>query len=261
MRKPQGREPDYVRKVQQDTRRFVEDLLKENETLRTLIARVRSEKLELEEQVLLMRERLDRQRQERIRLQRQIAEIEADNKRFSYEFNEIEHQNSNLANLYVASYRLHGTLDRDEVLTTILEILINLVGSEEIAVFEMESGGSALNLVASYGIDEERYQTVSLGSGILGRVAATGDSHFDDEKKDTSGNEESITACIALKIDGRVTGLITVFKLLPQKPGLEPVDHEMFELLATHAATAIYCTGLHAKLGGSGASLTSQTMF
>jgi nitrate/nitrite-specific signal transduction histidine kinase len=251
MRKQQGQESGYVRKVQEDTRRFVEDLLKENETLRTLIARVRSEKLELEEQVLIMRERLDRQRQERIRLQRQIAEIEADNKRFSYEFEEIEHQNSNLANLYVASYRLHGTLDRDEVLTTILEILINLVGSEEIAVFEMDSGGSALNLAASYGIDEESYRRVSLGTGILGRVAATGESHFDDENKDgeTTGDEESVKACIALKVDGRVTGLITIFKLLPQKPGLEAVDHEMFELLATHAATAIYCTGLHAKQG------------
>ena len=254
MRKQQGQEPGYVRKVQEDTRRFVEDLLKENETLRTLIARVRSEKLELEEQVLVMRERLDRQRQERIRLQRQIAEIEADNKRFSYEFDEIEHQNSNLANLYVASYRLHGTLDRDEVLTTILEILINLVGSEEIAVFETDSGGSALNLVASYGIDEESYRSVPLGTGILGKVATTGESHFDDEKKDDSGDEESVTACIALKIDGRVTGLIAVFKLLPQKEGLEPVDHEMFELLATHAATAIYCTGIHAKLKESVAS-------
>jgi hypothetical protein len=42
-----------------------------------------------------------------------------------------------------------------------------------------------------------------------------------------------------------VTGAIALFRLLPQKPALEDVDHELFELLATHAATALYCTRLH----------------
>ena len=47
----------------------------------------------------------------------------------------------------------------------------------------------------------------------------------------------------------RVTGAIAIFRLLPQKTGFEEVDRELFELLATHAATALYCTALHARLG------------
>jgi hypothetical protein len=55
-----------------------------------------------------------------------------------------------------------------------------------------------------------------------------------------------------LTLDGRVTGAIAIFKLLPQKAGIEDLDREIFELLATHAATALYCTGLHAKLAAEG---------
>jgi hypothetical protein len=45
-----------------------------------------------------------------------------------------------------------------------------------------------------------------------------------------------------------VTGAIAIYRLLPQKSGFEEVDRELFELLATHAATALYCTSLHARL-------------
>jgi nitrate/nitrite-specific signal transduction histidine kinase len=198
-----------------------------------------------------MREQLDRQRQERVCLQQQIAEIETDHQHFTEEFEAIEHQNSNLANLYVASYRLHGTLDRDEVLSTILEILIDLVGTEEIGIFELDREQTVLKLTASHGIDEGRYRSIPLGAGAIGRVGQTGDSHFGsgDPSLEEIEDEEDVTACIALKVDGTVTGAITVFGLLPQKQGLEPIDHELFEFLATHAATAIYCTALHARSG------------
>ena len=39
MTKDGERETDYVRKVQEDTRRYVEKLLKENETLRTVLVK------------------------------------------------------------------------------------------------------------------------------------------------------------------------------------------------------------------------------
>jgi hypothetical protein len=53
-----------------------------------------------------------------------------------------------------------------------------------------------------------------------------------------------------LSLDGRVTGAIAIFRLLPQKAGIEDVDRELFGLLATHAAVALYCSALHAKVAG-----------
>ena len=248
MTKDGERETGYVRKVQEDTRRYVEKLLKENETLRTVVAKAESEKLALEEKVLTIQEQLSRHEKEQVSLRRKMAEIEANNQRSTREYLEIEHQNANLANLYVTSYRLHGTLERDDVLTIIQEILINLVGSEEVAVFELDEDGEALTLASSFGIDEERYRSVAVGSGVIGKVAETGEAFFgngDPEK------EDGVTACIALKVDDEVTGVITVFGLLPQKSGLEAVDHELFELLGTHAAVALYSSCLAAKLRDS----------
>jgi hypothetical protein len=46
-----------------------------------------------------------------------------------------------------------------------------------------------------------------------------------------------------------VSGAIALFRLLPQKSGIEAVDRELFELLATHAATALHCARLHARQG------------
>ena len=37
---------------------------------------------------------------------------------------------------------------------------------------------------------------------------------------------------------------MAIFRLLPQKTGLVALDHELFDLLATHAARALYCTEL-----------------
>jgi len=46
-------------------------------------------------------------------------------------------------------------------------------------------------------------------------------------------------------VAGRITGAILVFRLLEHKQGLQPLDHELFELLGVHASTALYCANLH----------------
>jgi hypothetical protein len=270
----------YVLKVGADNLRYAQELLSENEKLRVLIASLKSdqrqlegqlraldslrvehevahklvgtlerEKLHLQEQLLRLHEELDHHRDGELRLQRQLAEVETQNRHFSEEFVAVEQQNNNLMNLYVASYRLHGTLDRGEVLSTIQEIIANLVGSEEQAIFELNAAGTALALVASVGIDPAHFQEVPLGFGLIGQAGATGQEFvLGNERAAARPGEADLSACIPLKLNGKVTGAIALFRLLPQKAGLEAVDHELFDLLATHAATALYCTGLHAQL-------------
>ena len=41
---------------------------------------------------------------------------------------QVERQNSELINLYVASHRLHSTLEYDQVVQIVKEIAINLLG-------------------------------------------------------------------------------------------------------------------------------------
>jgi hypothetical protein len=249
------RQIDYVHKVRDDTRQYIQGLLQDNNRLQVLVTDLESQNTRLkrhfENQIAMLQEEMRLQKGDESKLQEQLAAIEEKNRRFLEQYNEVERQNSNLANLYVASYRLHGTLDNEQVLSVIQEIIINQIGSEEFGIFELNSEGGPLTLTAWLGIDPERYRTIRLGEGRIGRVALEGEMFVHDaceaDNPDAgleSGADESLIACIPLKMDGRVTGAIAIFSLLPQKPALEELDRELFELLATHAATALYCTRL-----------------
>jgi len=250
-------DPAYVAlKIGEDNRRYTRDLLTENENLRYLVAALRQERKELLEKVHLtgplldelekLREEQARHRRDQEHVQREIAEIETRNRRFSEGYVEVEKRNNDLMNLYVASYRLHGTVDRTEVIGTIQEIVANLVGCEESGIFEVAPEGDELRLVASVGIDAAAFDRVRIGEGPIGKAALEGETFVAEGAREGTAGPQSLTACIPLKLNGRVTGAIALFRLLPQKPSLESVDHEMFDLLATHAATALYCTSLHA---------------
>src|SRR6476646_9594599 len=93
---------------------------------------------------------------------------------FSSRYVDVEQQNTNLANLYVATYQLHGTLDRDRVLGAIKEVIINLIGSEELAIWEVT--GENLTLLDSFGIDAQQWESIALDGegGLIGLVAETG---------------------------------------------------------------------------------------
>jgi hypothetical protein len=247
----------YVRKVRNDTRKYIQDLLNENERLQVLVSSLQDEQTHtvgsLRKQVELLRQELEHNKNEESRLKKHLAETQAENRRFFEQYAEVEQENSNLANLYVASYRLHGTLDRRQVLDVIQEIVINLIGSEEIGIFEMEEDGASLRLISSFGIDSEDLNQVPLGRGPIGTSAQTGEVAI--WSRADAPPEQRLTACVPLKLDGRVLGVIAIFGLLPQKPDLGPLDRELFDLLATHAATALYCTGLHAKINSLAGSI------
>jgi GAF domain len=206
---------------------------------------------------LRLRAELDRHQEEQAGLQEQLARSEDESRRFSARYTEVELENSNLANLYVASYRLHGTVKRPEVLTVIQEIVANLIGSEEMAVYELAAGEQTASLVGSFGIDPDRHLTVRVGAGVIGRAILSGDTYVSERGQAGEGlpQEADLSACIPLKLDGRVTGAIALFRLLPQKAAFAAVDRELFDLLATHAATALYCSGLPIPLPTSAAAI------
>ncbi len=250
-RKPES----YARKIGESTRKYVEELLGENRALRAKVVTLQTETERLVVHLRRLEQELSQRSGEAARLRESLEHIELDNQQFSERYTEVERQSANLVNLYVASYRLHSTLDRAEVLEVIKEIIINQVGSEEMGVFELDPSGGELRLVASFGIDEERYRTVPIDSGTLGRVVRSGEMYLAepvDLQDRSAGSEPRLSACVPLILEGNVTGVIAVFGLLPQKPAFEDIDRELFELLAVHSAQALYCTRLHGRVAAGG---------
>ena len=148
----------------------------------------------------------------------------------------VEPQNDNLMNLFVAAARLHAHLDRPGVLAAIREILSDLIGSQAMAIFEIDATGDALLLVESIGVEANSMRRIALGSGLIGTAAKTGVAYFSDDA------ESEVVACVPSKIGASVTGAIAVIRLLEQKQQLEINDRELLDFMSTHAALALYRT-------------------
>jgi len=89
---------------------------------------------------------------------------------------------------------------------------------------------------------------IPIGEGIIGRVAKEGEGYFPDEvtHPDEIVPEEPLV-CIPLKIKEHVIGVITIYSFLIQKTAFSNVDYELFNLLAGHAATAIFSARLYTQ--------------
>lgn len=222
----------FISQAREEQQQYINGLLRENEKLRALAAMLESDVLRAEDQHRSAVAELER-------LRARLDEVADENHRFAEQYQYIEEQSSNLANLYVASYQLHMSVDRTTVLNTIQEIVINLVGSEQLAIYERR--GDEFHVAASFGLDQERVMETVGGEYAVEKL---GDGHIFHELDD----RQPLTASVPLRIGERVIGAILVFRLLEHKPSLEAVDHELFELLAVHAATALHCASLHAQM-------------
>ena len=182
---------------------------------------------------------------------RQLEELAAQYKRRDRKNVELQEEYDVLANLFVANYQLHGSVRREDVLGAIEEIIINLIGSEELVIFQVDREREALVPLSILGVDPAPFERVELGRGIIGRTAVTEQIYVGDEEvaKLAEPYEASLTACVPLRMHGKVTGAIAVFGLMQQKraEGLARVDHELLGFLAAHAGTALYCSDLHER--------------
>jgi nitrate/nitrite-specific signal transduction histidine kinase len=186
----------------------------------------------------------------RAHLEEKVRELRAEQQSLLERCVSMEDQNATLTTLYVACQRLHSTLNWSEVLQTVREIIANLVGCEEYVLFNLGDDGW-LRRVDSFGVATELYQKVLPGHGLIGRSIETGDAYVAGECDGSAATlmDANLTVCVPLKRNGVVTGAIALFRLLPQKLELQPLDRELFRLLETHLATALYCTELARRAG------------
>ncbi len=159
-----------------------------------------------------------------------------------------ELQHGDLASLFVASMRLQSSLNRPDILSAIREIASNLIGVEEMALFEIDRITHRMSLTDGFGSCGDRLSQVRIGEGPIGEVALSGEPFFHDVNGPVLcvDNNGLPKACIPLKVDGEIWGVIAIFRLLPQKNRLVALDYQLLELLSTRAGIALYC----AKLAG-----------
>jgi hypothetical protein len=230
---------------------FTKELLKDNEKLRRRLVQLQTQQdsaaqnpedwEKLRTQLVTQIESLEVERDDALE---KLREVESENYDFAARYVEVEEENNALANLYVASFQLHSTLDLSEVLKIILEIVINLVGAETFAVYVVDEKTNMLEAVASEGEPLSAFPAVPTGEGVIGSCVTSGDTWCGD----AAGSDDLFCpiACIPLRVEDQSLGVIAIYRLLQQKERFTPLDHELFTLLAGHAATAIFSSRLFA---------------
>ncbi len=178
---------------------------------------------------------------------RRIGELEQENLDFANQLVQVEDVNNNLTNLYIASSRLHSTLDREETLEIIKEVVINFVGAEKFAVFLFDKASEQLHYETGEGFDDsEIFPDIPLGEGIIGETAASTENYF-YKGSISEGSDDSLAPIVAipLMIHGEMIGLLAIYRLFIQKEQLESIDYQLFSMLGEHAASALFSSTLY----------------
>lgn len=241
------------------------DLQKVGERLKELVASLRSEKERLSSdarpvpppagpergeapadldkrrlaaELALAREATAHAAAERERLRARLSELEAENQRLCDDFVAVQERSTELAQLYVALERIHGGTTRAETLAALQEIVVNVVGSEEVAI--LERSGDELVLAQSFGIDPEPLRRVRVGEGTLGRVAATGQPYLAGRDGAAAPGDEDLSAVVPLLVGRDVVGVVAIYRLLGHKPRICESDEALFDLFSAHAGAALH---------------------
>jgi GAF domain-containing protein len=203
-----------------------------------------------------LRERIASLEREKRDLDGRVRDLERQNEEYVARHVVLEQQKTNLVHLHAAAQVLGASSDRDQVFQAIREVVANLVGCEELVVFERSDEGATLSRVAAFGVDDVP-ATLPTERGIIGRTVRSGQAwirYVDAAGAETElPYEADLSACIPLLSRGRAVGAIAVYRLLPQKNGFERLDEQLFEVLSTHAGRALHAT----RRASSGAAYTA----
>jgi regulator of replication initiation timing len=232
----------FVQKLTASAQKHAEELFEQNERLKSLVASLEEKQSQITGELSSLRDERDALRAERSKLKHVLDEALAQNRRDIERSAMVEQQCTSLANLYVATFKLHGSLDRADVLAAISEIVVNLVGCEHFGVFERS--GERLKLIGEFPSRPSALKELPAESGFVADTfKAEGPWIAGRDPMPQTPVPEDVTAVIPLRLRSELTGAIVLYGLLPQKGGsFGDVDLELMDLLTAHAATALFAS-------------------
>jgi hypothetical protein len=228
-------------------RAFTEGLLGENERLRYQVVRHESEKIQLQNALetgaaAAVRDN-DLLRHRIAHLEQRFQEVEAESRDFASRYAEVCAENENLAYLYVASHRLHSTLEPSEVTEIIVEIMIDLVGADEFGLLLVDERTNELTPIRVEGSLTSYPAHMHVGEGAWGAAVRDGRAHYEERPEPGAP-----VAVIPLQIKGHSVGAIVITRMLHGKVHFDALTKELLGLLAGHAATALMSSRLYSAV-------------
>jgi GAF domain-containing protein len=149
-------------------------------------------------------------------------------------------------NLYVATYQLHATLDPAEVKSTIGEIALNLLGAERfVLLLRMSDRGDECEVAFAQGLEDD-VEGLYTELGYCGGDAMVDATLADGVLRLGPHEGSRALAAVPLVVQDATVGVLVILKMLDHKPRIAADDRDLLDLLAAHAASALFAARLHA---------------
>jgi hypothetical protein len=180
-------------------------------------------------------------------LEHRLREVETDRDELLSRLRDSEAQMGRLMTLYVATYQLHCTLNPEEVQSTIVDIVLNLLGAESFVLLLRPQGETFYEIAIAQttdGVlpplfDDARYPG---GDPLVDATLTSGTLMFGP----TPGSYA--LAAVPLRVQDAIVGALVVLKLLAHKSGFLNEDSELFDLIGAHAASALVASRVYAGM-------------
>lgn len=182
--------------------------------------------------------------QEKLRVaETQVGDLIEENTELNSRILELEELNGSMMSMYVSSFQLHATLDVNEVVHVVEEILVNFIGARVYAILLADEDGS-FRVVAEGQLEGRLPKDGIQPRGVLAEVVGSLTAYVHTS---TRPAREGILAAVPLAMGKTCVGAILVYDLLSQKDRLLKNDMELFSLLGGHAASAIVSARLYGR--------------
>lgn len=133
-----------------------------------------------------------------------------------------------------ARKRLRECKSQGDACEAIREIVSNLLGCEEMALFEVRRERGRPSLIWSFEIEPkllhlpEKFSGAAFPGEIAGEAIAT------------VGNADEPSALVPIRFQGEMAGVLVLVRLLPQKTRLEEQDRGVLSVISEEAGKALF---------------------
>lgn len=135
-----------------------------------------------------------------------------------------------------ARKRLRECKSQKDACEAIREIVSNLLGCEEIALFQLEPKTLRLSLIWSFGIQPEASNLPKLFRDSAAARLIAGEPYIDEHR----GNAGGAIAFVPIQVQGKTFGVLALLRLLPQKTRIDEQDLGLFAVLSQEAGKPLF---------------------
>lgn len=179
------------------------------------------------------------------RLERRMEALENENQDLTEQMVALENRAGQMMHLFVATYQLYAAQDSEEVQATIAEIAVDLLGAERFVLLWRESEDEKCRLALRRGFEDQATAGHFAGDFYAGGVPLV-DKTLEDGVIRLGESDSDTLAAVPMRVQNVIVGVLVLLKLFDHKPALSSDDREILDLLAAHAASALFAADAYA---------------